>query len=257
MLSSKSRYTFISLILFISLISTLFTVVGKDRSFEHPLEDVEIMKGEVAEGVHGTFHRVKIGMEIPLHSFIELDRWGKEEGFLSIEFPKEAVSKKFIRDFFYGEDPNIVGNVHPFAYNGIEAILTKDKMILNLHRNVILHLRNDMSGSPDYKTFKSEDVVGKVVEVRGIVFCSFDTDAIKEHRKDFFIGWNTAPPPGDPRIQTFKSPDGKRTISIMPEPDDPFPPRFPPKVIEDGKERIYIKKNYKKKESSKHLFNLL
>jgi hypothetical protein len=45
----------------------------------------------------------------------------------------------------------------------MESILTKNKLIVRLHFGVVLHLRNDIADSPDYKTFSVENPQARLV----------------------------------------------------------------------------------------------
>ena len=179
------------------------------------------------------FYFLKTGMDIPLNSIIEMPSFG-EKGFLSIEFKRVEVNEKFIRDLFYGEDKNVT-KIHPFSYNGIEPILTKDKLILNIYSGVGLHLRNDMNFFPNYKTFKSDNVVGKVKQAKGKIVCSSDRQLIRERLNDVFV-WISLSSEATPGAKTYKLPDGSYTGTI-PFDDEKDLPRYKPKIIEEDKEK--------------------
>ena len=75
-----------------------------------------------------------------------------QEGYVQLEFPREILSRRFLDEFFL-DRTNSVRRVHPFSQRGVESILTKNSLVIRLHLGVILHLRNDIPNSPDYKTF--------------------------------------------------------------------------------------------------------
>ncbi|HYA15636.1 MAG TPA: hypothetical protein VEF33_14965, partial [Syntrophales bacterium] len=157
-----------------------------------------------------------------------------EDGFLSIEFPRSEVTDQFIRDMFYGRDNDVVGS-HPFSANGIEPILTRDKLILNIHSGVSIHLRNDMTFYPHYKTFRSEKIRGVVKEVRGNVLWSCEHSLIKEKLENMFVMFQHAhidllnPKPG---TKIIKNPDGSTSIIASGGLKDMgIPPKYFPRII--------------------------
>jgi len=178
---------------------------------------------------------LKVGTQIPLHSLIEMPSLN-EDAFLSIEFPRSALEDQFVKDMFYRLDYDIIG-AHPFSSNGIEPVLTRDKLILNIHSGVILHLRNDMILSPTYKTFRNEKIKGVVEEVRGNVLWSCEHSLIKEKLENMFVMFQHAhidllnPKPG---TKIIKNPDGSTSI-IAPGglKDMGIPPKYFPRIIED------------------------
>lgn len=212
------------LLLFFILLTVSLVKAGDYRRFPEELFDVPLK-----------FHPLNVNINIPLHSVIIMPSL-REEGFLSIEFPRAELEEKFIRDLFYKGDRNVV-KIHPFAHGGIEAILTRDKLVLNIHSGVILHLRNDMNFFPNYKTFKSEKVNGRVTEAKGKVLCSFDHLLIKERLNNVFV-WGIGPSASTkPETRVYKQPDGSYMIIMPFDEKTDFPPEYPPKIIEDQKER--------------------
>ena len=130
------------------------------------------------------FGRVAEGQEIRLNSVIVI-RGLQNNGRLTIEFRRSDLQKDFIRDFFFGEDADVVSN-HPFTSAGIEPILTDERLILNIYPGVALHFRNDMESARHYKTFVSDDVKGKVKSVTGKVYFSSDHEYIKIKLNNFY-----------------------------------------------------------------------
>ena len=175
------------------------------------------------------FINLKTGMNISLNSIIVMTSIS-DESFLSIEFPRTMLTNKFIEDLFYHKDQNIM-TLHPFAKNGIEAILIKDKLVLNIHSGVVLHLRNDIKYFPNYKTFKSGNVTGKVTKIKGKVFSSFDHLLIKEKLKDIFIQWKGPRFSTKPDTKEYRLNDGSYRI-LMPKDKSDIPPKYPPKKLE-------------------------
>ena len=243
MLYINSRTHINLLYFFITFIILIFAPIveaenGKKIPFfisdeeDYP-DSINLFFDSCLQGKTLKFYSVKTGMDIPLNSIIVMPSFGKK-GFLSIEFKRVEVNEKFIRDLFYGEDKNVT-KIHPFAYNGIEPILTKDKLILNIYSGVGLHLRNDMNFSPNYKTFKSDNVVGKVIQVKGKVFCSSDRQLLKERLNDVFV-WIRLSSVSTPGSKTYKLPDGSYTGTI-PFDDEKDLPRYKPKIIEEDKEK--------------------
>jgi hypothetical protein len=179
---------------------------------------------------------LKVGTLIPLHSVIEMPSIS-EVAFVSIEFPRSELEDQFVKDMFYRTDYDVVGGAHPFSSNGIEPVLTKDKLILNIHSGVILHLRNDMILSPNYKTFKNDKIKGVVTEVRGNVLWSCEHCLIRKRLENVFVMFKDAntgllnPKPG---TKIIKNPDGSTTI-ITPYTGIQVPPRYLPRIMEDHK----------------------
>ena len=198
--------------------------ISNDKDYPN---SVNILFKSYLEGETLKFNLVKTGIEIPLNSLIVMPALGKK-GFLSIEFKRVEVNEKFIRDLFYGEDKNVT-EIHPFSYNGIESILTKDKLILNIRSGVGLHLRNDMNFFPDYKTFKNNNVVGKITRVEGKVFYSSDSELIREKLNDISVWISLNSTPG---AKTYKLPDGSH-MGIIPFDGEKDLPKYKPRVEAD------------------------
>lgn len=79
-----------------------------------------------------------------------------QDGYVQLEFPRATLSKQFLNEFFLDRTSG-VRKVHPFAQREVESILTKNSLIVRLHLGVILHLRNDIPNSPNYKTFSVDN----------------------------------------------------------------------------------------------------
>ncbi len=120
------------------------------------------------QSIPRTYHGVRLQISkarsvdrIPLGTVI-FTPLPSEEGYVQLEFPRNAVSKEFLEEFFLSPSSWVRG-AHPFSQRGIESILTKDSLIVRLHFGVVLHLRNDMPGMPDYKTFSAKNPQARLV----------------------------------------------------------------------------------------------
>lgn len=130
------------------------------------------------------FRKATVGQAVVLHSAIVTPPPG-EHGRLVIGFRRSDLEEQFIRAFFFDADSR-ERKQHPFAAQGVEAVLTKDSLFLTVHAGANMHFRNDMESFPDYRTFISEDVVGRVIEVEGNIQYSDDTNLIRRKLKDIF-----------------------------------------------------------------------
>ncbi len=175
------------------------------------------------------FDRASVGQEIPLNTAIVMPTIGDdEEALLTIEFRRSDFQEAFIRGLFFGEDSNLVS--HPLANLGIETILTNERVILTTHPGVRLHLRNGTEALPNYKTFASDDIVGRITAVSGEVFVSSDPLWTKIRLYHFYVlVWSEVR--GDhPDARFEKQSDGSIVITV---PADTLrsPERYPPRVI--------------------------
>ncbi len=148
------------------------------------------------------FELVKKGTEIPLNSIIVMpaSRGGKN-GFLSISFKRSDVNEQFINDFFYNRNP-LIRSVHPFSYQQIEPVLYNDKLVLNIHDGIIMHIRSDIDSPDNYYTFSANNVMGRVIGVRGAVYHSKDHKDIKRLLKNFFVTWGISLVPNSVGTET-------------------------------------------------------
>ena len=176
------------------------------------------------------FDKMIKGLTISLNSVIVMPDI-QDKGLLTIEFDRAHLQEAFIRGLFYGEDDRVV-NWHPFAREGIEAILTDERFILNIHPGIALHLRNDMESFPNYQTFINENAVGKVTKVGGNVFSSSDREYIKIKLSNLYVFVSNSMniTSLDPDY-VERRPDGSYVITA---PLDAYemPVRYPPRIIE-------------------------
>ena len=209
----------------------------KEKSFlsrkDFPLYDPDgsiiglIVTGVVPNGTK--FVKAAAGSEISLHSLIVMPSFPHKNGMLTFEFKRSDLREAFIQDFFFRKDPNVnIG--HPFAYVGVESNLTDNRLILKLHPGVLLHLRNGMESSPDYKTFKNANVTGKITKVSGDVFYSSDP-TIKSRLSAFYAADRVTMSVDAPGTKTTRRPDGSYEM-IVPVDRITSPRWYPPRVIE-------------------------
>lgn len=181
------------------------------------------------------FDRVVEGQDLALNSVVVMPRL-TDGGSLTIEFRRSDLQEAFVRRFFFDSDPKILKR-HPFAREGIEAILTDERLILNLYPGVSLHLRNDMEYAADFETFINSHVTGKVSSVEGEVFYSDDHEYIIIKLKGFYttatLGAVTSAPGSDPgRLAIRQNPDGGYE-AVVPPGGYKGPARYPPRIMSD------------------------
>jgi hypothetical protein len=112
-------------------------------------------------GVPLDIRKASNGDRVPLGTIIYTPP-PTQEGYVQLEFPREILSKGFVDEFFLNRSSGL-RSVHPFSQRGMESILTKNSLIIRLHLGVILHLRNDIPNSPDYKTFSVDNPRARLV----------------------------------------------------------------------------------------------
>jgi hypothetical protein len=86
---------------------------------------------------------------------------------LSISFLRSHLSDQFVHDLFYPKKGAMPPDLPPFTEAGVEAILTSDRVVLNLYSGVVLHLQPSITYPSGYSAFKLESVTGDVVKVIG------------------------------------------------------------------------------------------
>lgn len=117
-------------------------------------------------------------------------------------------------------------------------MLTKDSLLVTIHKGVILHLRNDLPGriitkAAASRVFIATHVEGVVTEVWGRAFVSRETETIREQYPWFWTRWGFAYVPCIRGKNCFENPDG--TFTLIPGADDPSAHRlrhYPPRVAE-------------------------
>ncbi len=174
------------------------------------------------------FESPRVGQEIPLNTAIIMPPIGDgDEALLTIEFRRSDFREPLIRGFFFAEDADLVKR-HALGREGMETVLTDERVIITIHAGVRLHLKSEAITFPVYKTFKNEDAAGRITAVQGKVLVSSDPQWIKIKLNDFYYGIVLTP---DKSRQTFeKQPDGS-TLITTPRDAHQSPLRYPPRVI--------------------------
>lgn len=178
------------------------------------------------------FRAATIGQDIVLNSAIVTPPAGAD-GRLVMVFRRSDLEEEFIRAFFFDPDSR-ERKRHPFAAQGVEAVLTKDSLILTVHAGANMHFRNDMESSPDYRTFISDDIVGRVIEVEGNIQYSDDTKIIREKLKNIFtftnyFDYHFANIEG---VEYRRRQDGSLILEVPPGTELP-PKKYPPRVVSE------------------------
>ena len=143
--------------------------------------------------------RAEEGQAVPLNSIIAMPKLTDDaEALLIIEFARRDLNEAFVEAVFLDRQL-LIPVVHPYSHIGVEYLLTDERLILKIHPNVTLNLRDDfqplrfgMPGAPEYQRlmfssrdsqdiFKNDDAVGRVLLVSGNVIISTDSE-FKESR---------------------------------------------------------------------------
>jgi hypothetical protein len=171
------------------------------------------------------------GMAVPLHSVIVSPSYARSDpsDFIAvINFRRAELTSEFLDRFFDPANRDI-RVIHPFAARGVEAVLTANDLIVIVHRGVALHLRNDVQFFPQFRTFRSDEVVGAVTFVKGDFLISRDQATVERRLTDFwtmYFGPNLRCGPGDGCI---RGKDGSYSGSFS---EAELPGLFPPRVAE-------------------------
>lgn len=178
------------------------------------------------------FRKATVGQEIVLNSAIVTPPPG-EDGRLVMVFRRSDIEEQFIRAFFFDADSR-ERKLHPFAAQGVEAVLTKDSLFLTVHAGANMHFRNDMESFPDYTTFISEDVVGRVIEVEGNIQYSNDTNIIREKLKNIFTFTHYSDDyfTNIEGVEYRQRQDGSVFLVVPPGTELP-PKKYPPRVVSE------------------------
>lgn len=178
------------------------------------------------------FRKATIGQEIVLNSAIVTPPPGKD-GRLVMEFQRSDLEERFIEAFFFDPD-SAERKRHPFAAQGVEAVLTEDRLLLTVHAGANMHFRNDMESFPDYRTFVRENIAGRVIAVEGDIQYSDDTDVIREKLKNIYTFTNYTDDnfANIEGIEYRQRPDG--SVILLVPPDTKLPPKkYPPRVVNE------------------------
>lgn len=169
-------------------------------------------------------------MTLPLHSLLagpSYDKAQLPQELLAIHFRREDLTDEFILLFFHPEG-EFLRRTHPFAARGVEAVLTRNELILLVHSGVTLHLRNDVPTWPWFRTFRNDDVIGVVKLVVGNFLVSRDRDTIREKLGDVWVH-NSVFQRCVVGVNCFQRADGSYTGSGT---IADLVPVFPPRVVE-------------------------
>ncbi len=180
------------------------------------------------------FSKMIEGDKIPINSIIIPDQ--NTKSYISIEFPRNSFNDSFIKEMFftYNEQNLSIFN-HVFSGRGSEPILTKDKVILNIHGGLVFYLRDDVINNSNYKTFKGKNTSGVASKVVGHVYYSTDHSIITEKFKDFtgiYFPHATSEKVEYPTGTEFVEIDGE-IVEINFSQSYSIPQKYEPKVIEE------------------------
>lgn len=178
------------------------------------------------------FRNVVVGQEVVQNGAIVMPLLG-EEGRLVMAFDRADLEKAFVQGFFFDWDSSELES-HPFASPGIETLLTKEQLIITVHEGVIMHFRGDMKSSRSYRTFVNDEVIGRVMEVQGIVKYSDDQVIIRDKLKDIFtFAVHTEDYLRQIEGYTFKTLEDGTIIGVPPPGLELPPKKYPPRVSVD------------------------
>ncbi len=175
------------------------------------------------------FARAEGVQEVSLHSVILMPS-AFEDALLTLEFRRSDLEEAFVQGLFFKKDPKIL-NAHPFAQRGIEAILTDERLVLNIHSGVTFHLRNDMENAPTYETFSNPEVIAKVTQATGEIFISLDPIMTRFRLRDIYVVADTSVDMEAPGVVVEETSEGHSVITLSPEALK-IPELYPPRVIE-------------------------
>lgn len=181
------------------------------------------------------FDRATEGQTVSLHSLFVI-RTDDDNASLTIEFRRSDLQESFIQGLFFDRNAELL-NRHPFSHPGIEAILTDERLILNIHPGVTLHLReglkpaNGIENFLDFKTFINSNPTGKITKVVGMVFHSSDHEYIRMRLHDFYVSrWISLDKLAKDSKAT-RTPDGGYQFSVPVE-NIEVPPSYAPRIVD-------------------------
>lgn len=138
-----------------------------------------------------TFIEPTVGMKVPMHSLVltysQTSRLKpvEQEALVTIEFSRSDLDESYLARLF---SHRIIPARHsdPFAFPGIETVLTPDRLVVTIHEGVTFHLRNGIKGSPTHRVFLSDQAIGTVVKVQGRVVVSTDQEILRDKLAEFW-----------------------------------------------------------------------
>lgn len=216
---------------------------GCHLEFETDANEPAIPSWLQAEGL--AYGLAEQGQALPLNTLIVMPSpTVDDEALLIIEFPREDLNEAFIRSYFFDRQA-LIPVVHPYSRMGVEYILTEERLILKIHPDMVVHLRDDYTGTvldvevdrPDYQrrmftspdirdVFRRDDAVATVIFVSGDVYVSDDPERVRSDFHHLHTGLRIrAPGESIPMVCRPSSPDDRR------DPPRLFPESYPPRVV--------------------------
>jgi hypothetical protein len=121
------------------------------------------LKGQAIE-----LERLDSGTTFALPTLVSVD--GSVDGqCLSVSFARADFDERFLQTLFYPADPKKIAALPPFTAPGVEAILTRDRVVLNLYSGVVVRFEPQLRYTGGLAVFKSTTIKGTVVKVIGPV----------------------------------------------------------------------------------------
>lgn len=190
------------------------------------------------------FEPVEVGQTLPLNTLIVMPSPAiDDEALLIIEFSRQDLNESFVEAYFFDRQALIPVD-HPYARMGVEYILTDERLILKIHPDMVLHLRDDSTGirpqffeRPEYQRqifnsaalddiFRRDDVVGTVIFVSGDVYGSADPRRVRSDFHGFHAGTRASAPGAMLTIVCGSTPASDRHDALR-----LFPQSYPPRVV--------------------------
>jgi hypothetical protein len=121
---------------------------------------------EYLQGQTIHFAPLTAGATVTLPAVVSVD--GSADGqCVSLSFARADLEASFIEALFRSKDARKLKLLTPFTEPGIETVLTRDHVVLNLYSGVVMHLEPRLQTPGGITPFKSGQVKALIVKVIG------------------------------------------------------------------------------------------
>jgi hypothetical protein len=129
------------------------------------------------------FSKISLKSQLSLDSIVYFPAKGPGE--LSLTVDRAYLTQEFIADVFDASRAGVLEN-HQLTQRGVKLELSPTRLTITIYPSVVLRLRSDIPGNPNYRTFRGTPVF--VVEsVSGVAYAATDSRRVAEEFADVFI----------------------------------------------------------------------
>ena len=125
---------------------------------------------------------LNVGDLLKEHSYIKVN----SESQVTIRYEVDDLTRNFINDVICSGNMYVAVN-NLFGGGRVKLNVSEKYLDATMEGGAYVHLRGDVKGKPQYKTFKNGEISGEVVDIAGSVFVSQNVNIISDHYSDLFF----------------------------------------------------------------------